>query len=225
MNLSQLTAAQVPYLSHSQIVDLCYQAVLSMLPDNCLTYSYHHESRGFKPFADREQVLSFTWWSVWNTFIVHRLPAMSHKGLCGSRLPGRQWQMMLGPLTGHVTLLAYDEDKDYAEARLWLMSFVAGWIDPYFWQSDKNYKAPKDLHSSRFSFVPENHYQSVTSKTTFIPSDVETVTELPALATQNVTLSDSQLCPCGCGVTLIGRQKSATPACRKRLERQRKVAA
>jgi hypothetical protein len=30
-------------------------------------------------------------------------------------------------------------------------------------------------------------------------------------------------CPCGCGVTLIGRQKAATPACRQRLSRGRKA--
>lgn len=29
-------------------------------------------------------------------------------------------------------------------------------------------------------------------------------------------------CPCGCGAILQGRQKSASPACRKRLERQRR---
>lgn len=30
-------------------------------------------------------------------------------------------------------------------------------------------------------------------------------------------------CPCGCGVLLAGRQRAASPACRKRLERSRKA--
>jgi DNA (cytosine-5)-methyltransferase 1 len=33
---------------------------------------------------------------------------------------------------------------------------------------------------------------------------------------------DVRLCACGCGRVITGRQRSATPACRKRLERQRK---
>lgn len=228
LKLSQLTSAHVPFLSHFELLNFCYEATLSMLPDGALVFSYHHESRGFKPFSDRKQTISFAWHSVWQTYHVHRLPKMNHKGLCGSRLPGQQWRMMLGPLTGHVTLLAYDPDKDFAEARLWLMCFISGWVDPYFWQSDMDYRIPKELYSSRFSFVRENHTESVTPsifKSPDVPQVVESVTHTKASASSDVTLTPDAPCPCGCGVTLIGRQKAATPACRKRLERQRRVAA
>lgn len=35
------------------------------------------------------------------------------------------------------------------------------------------------------------------------------------------TITDTKICACGCGRILIGRQKSATPACRKRLQKKR----
>lgn len=40
-----------------------------------------------------------------------------------------------------------------------------------------------------------------------------------------ISLADSRLCACGCGRLLTGRdgQRSATPACRKRLEKRRRI--
>lgn len=43
-----------------------------------------------------------------------------------------------------------------------------------------------------------------------------------AIRDRQVHAAASQLCPCGCGRPVTGRQLAAGPACRKRLERQRK---
>ncbi len=64
--------------------------------------------------------------------------------------------------------------------------------------------------------TPANPVQSLQQSVTSVPT--ETVTSYSP-STEPVTL-----CPCGCGVTLIGRQKSATPACRKRLSRAKAAA-
>ena len=69
------------------------------------------------------------------------------------------------------------------------------------------------LRHAIFYRLPE----SVTSFTVHNHQDTPT--------SQSKSVTSVTLCPCGCGVTLIGRQKAATPACRKRLERQRRVAA
>lgn len=50
-----------------------------------------------------------------------------------------------------------------------------------------------------------------------IYEELQSVTSIQGVEFQSVTLNDK--CPCGCGFSLSGRQKSYSSSCRKRLQR------
>jgi hypothetical protein len=79
-----------------------------------------------------------------------------------------------------------------------------------------------DLREESVTFVPDLKEESVTfvpdlkeESVTFVPDlKEESVTFVPDLKEESVTY-----CPCGCGNVLLGRQKSFSSSCRKRLSR------
>ncbi|MFA6197314.1 MAG: hypothetical protein WC656_11810 [Sulfurimonas sp.] len=76
-------------------------------------------------------------------------------------------------------------------------------------------KIYKELQS--VTSLPVEELQSVTS----LPvEEFQSVTLLPVEELQSVTLN---YCPCGCGNSLSGRQKSFSSSCRKRLQRKNDV--
>jgi hypothetical protein len=84
-------------------------------------------------------------------------------------------------------------------------------------------KAGSDLSGSLFPFIETA--DSATLKTVLARSGSLSPKILLALAVANLlsrTVTPQRLCACGCGAFVTGKARCASPACRKRLERERK---
>jgi hypothetical protein len=84
-------------------------------------------------------------------------------------------------------------------------------------------KAGSDLSGSLFPFIETA--DSATLKAALARSGSLSPKILLAFAVANLiarTVTPQRLCACGCGEFVTGKARCASPACRKRLERERK---
>jgi hypothetical protein len=84
-------------------------------------------------------------------------------------------------------------------------------------------KAGSDLSGSLFPFIETA--DSATLKAALARSGSLSAEILLGFAVANLlarTVTPQRLCACGCGASVTGKARCALPACRKRLERERK---
>lgn len=233
MNLSQLTPEVIDRMSHLELQDAVYYAWLSMLPDNVKVYSLQK-----RIWIDPNDKIAI---QLGCKFIpTYLLPRLNTCSGFSCLFREERFVASVNPCYYDDVLLSADSTEEHAIYKVWLKAFLNGWIKDTFWHDTHYYAYPPHIEDQIGLLLGSPQRPTFMLSHFNLPAGVtlkpQTKSVTPKIQSQSVTqqaivtvtpaLSDDvTLCPCGCGVTLIGRQKSATPSCRKRLERQRKVAA